>query len=165
MVWFTSTSWRRKPKCSLLHGQGKTGAPAMDAPAGDLRGGFGAALELGVCLEDELTDAVLGRGAGDRTQQGKAAPLSVDGVLTGWEGDVPTGTAAAFPDAEANQLEPFERAAGEMQLGVGELSGRVAFVVRCDLHDEFCRSHCGLLDPAFCGLFAPRETQTRSVEA
>jgi hypothetical protein len=43
----------------------------MDAPAGDLRGGCGAALELGVCLEDELADAVLGRGVGDRTQQGK----------------------------------------------------------------------------------------------
>jgi len=82
---------------------------------------------------------------GDRTQQGKAAPLSVDGVLTGREGDVPTGTAAAFPDAEANLLEPLERAAGEMQLGVGELSGRVALVVRCDLHGEFCRSHVGLL--------------------
>src|SRR5216684_2101724 len=119
----------------------------MDAPAADLRGGFGALLELGVCLKDELADAVLvlGRAVGDRTQQGKAAPLSVDGVLTGREGDVPTGTAAAFPDAEANQLEPLERAAGEVQLGVGELSGRVALVVRCDLHGEFCRSHCGLL--------------------
>src|SRR5712692_3634068 len=117
----------------------------MDAPAADLRGGFGALLELGVRIEDELADAVLGRGVADRTQQGKAAPLSVDGVLTGREGDVPTGTAAAFPDAEANQLEPFERAAGEMQLGVGELSGRVAFVVRRDLHGEFCRSHFGLL--------------------
>ena len=117
----------------------------MDAPAADLRGGFGALLELGVCLEDEVADAVLGRGVGDRTQQGKAAPLSVDGVLTGREGDVPTGTSAAFPDAEANQLEPLERAAGEVQLGVGELSGRVALVVRCDLHGEFCRSHVGLL--------------------
>src|ERR1700680_148985 len=117
----------------------------MDAPAAGLRGGFGALLELGVCLEDELADAVLGRGVADRTQQGKVAPLSVDGVLTGREGDVPTGTAAAFPDAEANQPEHLERTAGEMQLGVGELSGRVAFVVRCDLHGKFCRSHVGLL--------------------
>src|ERR1700686_4758138 len=116
----------------------------MDATAVDLRGGFGALLELGVRLEDELADAVLGRGVADRTQQGKAAPLSVDGVLTGWEGDVPTGTATAFPDAEPNELEPLERAAAEVQLGVGELSGRVALVVRCDLHGEFCRRHFGL---------------------
>src|SRR5580704_19129931 len=117
----------------------------MDAPAGDLRRGFGALLELGVRLKDELADAVLGCGVGDRTQQGKAAPLSVDGVLTGREGDVPAGTAAAFPDAEANELQPLERAAGEVQLGVGELSGRVALVVRCDLHGECFRSHFGLL--------------------
>src|ERR1700719_2688150 len=137
----------------------------MDAPAADLRAGFGALLELGVRLEDELTDAVLGRGVADRTQQGKAASLSVDGVLTGREGDVATGAAAALPNAEANQLQPLERAAGEVQLGVGELSGRVALVVRCDLHGEFCRSHLASFDPAFCGLFAPKETQTRSVEA
>jgi hypothetical protein len=37
----------------------------MDAPAADLRGGFGALLELGVRLEDELADAVLGRGVAE----------------------------------------------------------------------------------------------------
>jgi hypothetical protein len=37
---------------------------------------------------------------------GKAAPLSVDRILPRREGHVPTGTAPAFPDAEAISLSP-----------------------------------------------------------
>lgn len=37
-----------------------------DAPADGLRVGLGALLELGVRREDELADAVLGRGISDR---------------------------------------------------------------------------------------------------
>ena len=71
----------------------------MDAPADDLRGGLGALLELGVRLENEFADAVLGRGVGDRTQKREAAAFAVDGVLTGGERDVATAAAAALPDA------------------------------------------------------------------
>ena len=34
-----------------------------------------------------------------------------------------------LPDAEPNQLQPVERALGEVQFRVGELAGRVAVVV------------------------------------
>ena len=69
--------------------------------------------------------------------------------------------ATALPDAKADHLEAFERACGEVQLGVGELPNGVALVVRLNLDCHVCRSHLSLLDPAFCGLFASRETQTR----
>ena len=49
-----------------------------------------------------------------------AALLAVDGILTGGEGHVAAGTAAALPDPESNQLEALERSAGEVQLGVCE---------------------------------------------
>src|SRR5262249_9383211 len=46
----------------------------------------------------------------------------------------------------ADQLETGERTVTEVQLGIGELSGRVALVVRCDLDRQCrggraCRSH------------------------
>src|SRR5713226_4026037 len=105
----------------------------MDAPADDLRG-FRAFLVIGVRLQNEVPDALLGRGVGDRTEKREAALLAVDGVLTCGEGHVAARTAAALPDPEANQLEAVERAAGEVQLGVCESSDRVTFVVRFDLH-------------------------------
>ena len=96
----------------------------MGAPADDLRGSR-VVLVFGVCLQNEVPDALLGRGVRDRTEQREAALLAVDGVLTGGEGHVAAGTAAPLPDPEPNELEALERAAGEVQLGVCESSDRV----------------------------------------
>ena len=104
----------------------------MDAPADDLRRGPGALLEFDIGFEEEIADAILGRGVGDRTQEGKAAALAVDGVLTRRERDVAPAAATALPDREPDQPESVERSAGEVQFRVGELSRRVAFVVRKD---------------------------------
>ena len=57
-------------------------------------------------------------------------------VLARGEGHVATGAAAALPDAESDQLEAVEVAAGKVQLGVGELARGVAVVVGEDLDDE-----------------------------
>src|SRR5581483_133260 len=50
-------------------------------------------------------------------------------VLARREGDVATTAAAALPDREPDQLQAFELAVGEVQLGIGEFAGRVAVVV------------------------------------
>ena len=71
---------------------------------------------------------------GRRSAKLRRSPLTE--VLTRGERDVATAAATALPDREANQLESVERSAGEVQFGVGELSGRVAFVVRGDLHGD-----------------------------
>src|SRR5688500_5124931 len=117
----------------------------MDAPADDLRRGRGALLECYVAVEDEIADAILGRGVGDRTQEGKTPALAVDGVLTRRERDVAPAAATALPNREPDQPESVERSAVEVQFRVGELSRRVALVVRGDFHGEFCRSHLFLL--------------------
>jgi hypothetical protein len=113
----------------------------MDAPADDLRG-WRAFLVIGVRLQDEVPDAVLGGGVADRTEQGEAALLAIDGVLTGGEGHAAAGSGAAFPDPETNELEALERPAREVQLGVCESSDRAAFVFRLDLHCHAVCSHC-----------------------
>src|SRR5262249_382834 len=82
----------------------------------------------------------------NRTEQREAAALAVHGVLPRGEGHVATVAAATLPDAEADQLEADERTIAKVQLGIGELSRRVALVVRRDLDREFrggraCRSH------------------------
>ena len=84
-------------------------------------------------LENQLAQLVLRRGVDDRPQQREAAPLAVDAVLPRRERDVAAAAAAPLPDREANQLQPFERAVAEVQLGVGELSRRIPLVVRRNL--------------------------------
>src|SRR6185295_11164766 len=114
------------------------------SPEGDVRtawDGSGcdrlrASFELGVRGEDEIADALLRVDVRDRAQQRKAAALTIDGVLVRRERDVAPRATAALPDAEADQLQAVERAVGEMQLGIGEFAGRVAFVVRGDLDDH-----------------------------
>ena len=96
----------------------------------ELRSCFrGVLLMLGVGLEHEIAYPFLGVGVSDRPQQREAATVTIDDVLARREGDVATATAAPLPDHEANQLDSFESAVGEMQLGIRELAGRVAFVV------------------------------------
>ena len=82
----------------------------------------------------------------DRPQEREAAALPVHGVLTRGEGDVPAAAGSALPDGEANQLQPGEHAVVEVQLGVGEFSGRVALLVDDELDGDVCvhgigRSH------------------------
>src|SRR5262249_5328347 len=98
-----------------------------------LRGGL---LVLRIRLEHEITDALLGMRVSDWAQQREAATLVLHDVLARREGDVPTAATAALPDAEADQLQAFEFSVGEMQLGIREFAGRVAFVVRRDLDDH-----------------------------
>src|SRR5882762_7552979 len=112
----------------------------MDAPADDLRGW--PVFVFGVCLQNDVADTLLGRGVSDRAEQRERALLAVDGVLTRGEGHVAAGSAAAFPDPEANELEALERPAREVQLGVGESSDPITFVVRFDLHGHAVCSHC-----------------------
>jgi hypothetical protein len=70
----------------------------MDAPADDLRGGRGALLEFDVGVEDEVADAILSRGVGDRTQKSKAAPLAVAERL-GRRCDAERGARPVWPRA------------------------------------------------------------------
>ena len=56
--------------------------------------------------EDQITDAVLCGGVEDRPEQGEAAALAIDRVLPCRERDVATSAGAAFPDGEADQLQP-----------------------------------------------------------
>ena len=97
-------------------------------------------LVLRVRGEDEIADALLRVDVRDRAQQRKAAALTIDGVLARRERDVAPRATAALSDAEADQLQAVERAVGEMQLGIGEFAGRVAFVVRGDLDDHILTS-------------------------
>ena len=75
-------------------------------------------------------------GVSDRPQQREAATLTIDDVLARRERDVAATAAATLPDGEADQLQAVECAVGEMQLGIREFAGRVAFVVRSDLDDH-----------------------------
>src|SRR5438093_1473622 len=93
-------------------------------------------LVLGIRLQHEIANAFLRVDIGDRAQQRKGATFTVHGVLARREGDVATATAATLPDGEADQLQACELAVAEVQLGIGEFAGRVAFVVRCDLDDH-----------------------------
>src|SRR5437867_255306 len=58
-------------------------------------------------------------------QEREAPPLAVDRVLPRRERDVPAAPAAPLPDREADQLQAGEDTVTEVQLGIGELSGRV----------------------------------------
>src|SRR5207245_313106 len=82
---------------------------------------------------------------------GVAATLAVDRIRPRRERHVPAGSAATFPNAEPDQLQASNRPIGEMELGVGQLAGRVALVVGGDLD----REHRSLsARPQTCGLAA-----------
>src|SRR2546427_450306 len=121
----------------------------MDAPAADLRGGGGLLLVCRVRLEHELANALLRCGVDDGPEKRERTTFTVHRVLARRKCHVAARTAAALPDREANELETFERASGEVQLCLGELSNGVALVVRLNLDCHVCRSHLSLLDPAF----------------
>src|SRR5262249_11938756 len=93
-------------------------------------------LVLGICLQHEFADAFLRLRVGDGPKQCEAATITIDDVLARREGDVATATAAPFPYGEADQLHAVEFAVVEVQLGIREFAGRVAFVVRSDLDDH-----------------------------
>src|SRR5262249_21721964 len=81
-----------------------------------------------VRLEDEVADAVVCSVVSNGPQQCEAATLPVDGVLARREGDV-ASTSAPLPDGEADQLQAFELAVAEVQLGVRQLAGGLLFLV------------------------------------
>src|SRR5262245_8006872 len=129
-AWFQSI--RENPDTATLAASGNPNV--IDA----LRIGSNSSafLVLGERLEHELTDTLLRVGVGDGPQQREAASLTVDGVLARRERDVAATTAATLPHGEPDQLQAAEFAVGEMQLGIREFAGRVAFVVRRDLDGE-----------------------------
>ena len=100
---------------------------------------------LRVRLEDPVAHGVLRRRVADRTEQREAPALAVDGILPRGKRHVPAGAASALPHGEAGQLEPVERAGGEVEFRVGELARRVAFVVGLNRDRHLCRRHLGLL--------------------
>src|SRR2546426_1971047 len=93
-------------------------------------------LVLDECLEHEITHTLLCARIGDRTQQCKAATLTIDGVLARRERHVAAGATAPFPYGEADQLQAVELSVDEMQLGIREFAGRVAAIVRRDSYDD-----------------------------
>ena len=94
--------------------------PGVEPSGGDLCDGR---FVLAVGVEDDLSQSVLRAGVDDRPQQREAATLAVHRVLPGWKRHIAPAR-LALPDREADQLEAVEVAAGEVQLGVGGLSGR-----------------------------------------
>jgi len=100
-------------------------------------------LPLRIRIENQLAQLSLRCGIGDRAQQREAAAFAVDVVLPRGERDVAAAASApiALPNRKANQLEAFERPFAEMELGVGELSGRIASVVWRYLD---CNGDCSL---------------------
>src|SRR5207237_457454 len=95
-----------------------------------------ACLEIGVCVDDQIADTSLRGDIVNRSQEREAAPLPVHGVLTRGERHVPASAGSALPDSEANELQPGEHAVVEVQLGVGEFSGRVALLVDHELDGD-----------------------------
>src|SRR5204862_7812332 len=89
-------------------------------------------------VEDQLPQLVLRSDVDDRTQQSEATPFAVHAVLPRGKRDISAGpSAAAFPDAESNQLEALERTVGEMQFGFGQFARRIPLVVWRNL-DRHC---------------------------
>jgi hypothetical protein len=82
----------------------------------------GVLLVLGISLQNQLSNPVVSRGVGRRPEQREAAAFAVDGVLARGERDVPAIAGAAFPDGEADQLQPVEGAVGEVELRVSQLA-------------------------------------------
>lgn len=88
-----------------------------------------------VSFEHEFADFVLRRRVDDRPQERERTALAVHRVLPGGERDVsmvhrvsvpfdvPVRD-APLPDRETDELQPFERAVGEVEFRVGELAGR-----------------------------------------
>jgi hypothetical protein len=129
---------------SCVHGSRKIKKPPNTAlrrcPGGTfhLRGRCDRAslLVLGERFEHELAHAVLRVHVGDGPQQRETAALTIDGVLARRERNVAAVATASLPDAEADQLLAVEIAVDEMQLGIGEFAGRIAFVVWRDFDDD-----------------------------
>ena len=126
----------RRPRIQPVHPRAGAPAPQHEHEHDRPVRGPGAALlawnrrrrfDTGHRLQDEISDAILRRGVGDRPQQRKAAALAVDGVLPRGKRDVPRAAAPALPDAEAYELEPSRAPVGEVQLGVRQLPRGLPF--------------------------------------
>src|SRR5580765_1904169 len=113
-------------------------------------------LDLGVRLQDQVTYPVLRRGIHHRPKKRETPAFAVHRVLARRERDVPAVSTSPLPDGKANQLEPVERAAREVQFGVGQLAGRVALVVH---HDFYFHGAFLLTLRAHRRTFDPRELQ------
>src|SRR5262245_45667035 len=92
-----------------------------------------ALLVLRIRFEHEIAQAVLRLLISEGAQQREAAALSIDRVLARRERDVAAVAATPLPDGEPEQLQTFECAIVEMQLGIREFAARVASVVWGDL--------------------------------
>ena len=76
----------------------------MDAPARELRAAGRRSFVFGIGLEHEVTNALLRRRVGDRTQQGEAATVPIHDVLPCRKRDIAATGSTTLPDPEADQL-------------------------------------------------------------
>src|SRR5581483_2030317 len=86
-------------------------------------------------LQDEVPQAVLRRRITDGAEQEETAPLPVGCELARGERDVLASAVLSRPDAEPDQPQAIELAAGEVEFGVRELAGRHVTVAD-DLHED-----------------------------
>src|SRR5262245_39885956 len=77
-------------------------------------------LVLLICLENQIANLFLRRRIDDRTQQSKASPLAVHGVLTRRERDVAAVARSTLPNRKANQLQAVQMAVVKMEFRFGE---------------------------------------------
>src|SRR5262249_1464783 len=82
-----------------------------------------------VRVQAQMAEAILTRGVHRRAPGRGRAPFAVHRILPRGKRDV-AAAMLAFPDAESDELQPVERAGGEVKFRVGKLARRVAFVVR-----------------------------------
>src|SRR5690606_20369475 len=69
-------------------------------------------------------------------EDGIATALSVHAVLPRWKRYVST-TTPAFPEHEADEFEPVERAALKVEFGISELAGWSAFVIGSEFYGHW----------------------------
>src|SRR5262245_63736563 len=75
--------------------------------------------------KNELPEFFLRRGVDDRAEEREVSTFAVDVILTRWERYVAAGADPPLPHGKTDQLESFERAVVELQLGVGEFAMRI----------------------------------------
>src|ERR671918_487226 len=96
--------------------------PAVRAPSQSSGSRRSSLLELlfvrTISLQDELPQTVLSSRIANGAQQEEAAALTIGGELARGERDVLASAVLSRPDAEADQPQAIELAAGKVEFGV-----------------------------------------------